>query len=180
MNTTVRVILHLELLLLLTMAVTACNITSDAYNSIAGQQLLIQTANTIPESLSPEIRKTMHQLISPKFFDIPQAARFLVAMGEKAIPILYKCRHLVRESNATVVPVCLLIIEIIFQQQKKEWILAKLNNKYKEIRQIAAGELKKTRKRKKSFSREQAIARSASFSVTSGFFACHSRLYPVD
>ena len=146
MNTMVRIILRYVLVPLLAMAITACNITSNAFNSVPGQQHPIQNGNTIPKSLSPQIRKTMQQLISPKFFEYTQAARSLVAMGEKAIPILYQCRHLVRESNATVIPVCLVIIKIIFQQQTTDWVRTWLKSKRKELRQIAADELKRREK----------------------------------
>lgn len=86
------------------------------------------------------------KLTSPRFLEYTQAARKLIKIGPKAIPLLYNSINLVRESNDTVIPVCLLIIRIIFQKQDIKWVRQQLKGKYKTL---AFEELKRRKEQDK-------------------------------
>lgn len=100
----------------------------------------------VDESTQMEIGEAISQLTSPDFFIYTQAARKLIEIGPPAICHLYQNRRVFRESNDTVVPVCLLIIKIIVSNQDTNWITGQLQSKYPEVRQIASAELEKRNK----------------------------------
>lgn len=93
------------------------------------------------------VKRWLEQLTSPKFFEYTQAARKFLDMGIEAIPYLRENIHLMRESNDSVIPVCLNLLEIIFQQQKEEWILSQIQSSYPEIQKIAQEEIIRRKKK---------------------------------
>jgi len=99
-------------------------------------------------STNVAMKKWLEQLTSPKFFEYTQAARIFLDMGVDAIPYLLENIHLMRESNDSVTPVCQNLIEIIFQQQKEEWILSQTKSPHPEIQKIAKEEMARREKLK--------------------------------
>ena len=118
-----------------------CN--SGEFSVLEDHQLKKQNAEIEDNSM----RRLLDQLTSPKFFEYTQAARKFLAMGAEAIPYLVENIHLMRESNDSVVPVCLNLLQILFQQQKEEWIFLQMQSIYPEIQKIAKEELARRKKR---------------------------------
>lgn len=87
--------------------------------------------------------KAIAQLTSPVFFEYTQAARYLIEKGPAAIPILYANRELRREVNATSIPVCLLVIKIIFSLQPDAWVASQLQHQWPTIREVALTEMER-------------------------------------
>lgn len=96
-----------------------------------------------------EVVKYLAKLTSSNFFEHTQAAQHLIQMGPPVIPELLRNRHLLRESNDTVVPVCTLVIEIIFSRQTREWVGSQLGHPVPEIREIAAKDLERRAREEK-------------------------------
>lgn len=94
------------------------------------------------------VKKWLEQLTSPKFFEYTQAARKFLEMGTDAVPYLRENLHLTRESNDSVVPVCLNLLQILFQQQKEEWVISQEKSEYPEIQKIAKEEIVRRKKSK--------------------------------
>lgn len=90
-----------------------------------------------------KIVKLVEQLASPKFFEHTQAARELIQMGKEALPYLTKEMKTVRETNDSILPVCMIVIKIIFQQQDLPWVISQTENPSEEIRKIAQEEIAK-------------------------------------
>lgn len=96
-----------------------------------------------PELNDPEILNAIHKLASSKFFEYTQAARQLLSMGTKAVPYLHAHIDLTRESNDTVMPVCRILLTLIFQQQDMEWINLQRKSQFIELKELADQEWKR-------------------------------------
>lgn len=90
-----------------------------------------------------ELEDTLLQLTSSDFLEYTQAAQHLIQKGPSIIPQLINNQHLLRASNDTVIPVSLLIVEIIFTQQTKAWVISQLTNPNVQIRKIAVVEVER-------------------------------------
>jgi hypothetical protein len=94
----------------------------------------------LPEDAQRLQLKAISQLASPLFFEYTQSARYLIEQGTEVVPLLYANRHLHREVNATFIPVCMLVMQIIFATQSDDWVSSQLQSEFPEIRDIAAAE----------------------------------------
>ncbi len=107
------------------------------------EKLAFEQNHNVAVTAQEEINEILLQLTSPNFFEYTQAARYCLDMGAGAIPILYQHRHLGREVHGTIVPVCLLIIKLIFEEQNTQWVTSELQSPFPEIRAVASTELQR-------------------------------------
>lgn len=101
------------------------------------------------ETLGKDDKENLTNLTSPNFFEYTQAARHWLDKGRESVPLLAQNRHLLREVHGTVMPVCCLIIALIFEKEPQEWVTAQLNNPVPEVKQLAAAELERRLQQKK-------------------------------
>ncbi len=110
--------------------------------------LEISTIQSHSELSNPQILGWIEQLTSPKFFEYTQAARNLIERGTEVIPYLCQQSDKFRESNDTLQPVCLILLQIILAQQPDSWLQEQLQtpNLNPKIVEFATAELKRRHK----------------------------------
>jgi hypothetical protein len=110
------------------------------YKSKYVEKILIQPTR------SSEIDALLEKLVSSNFFEHTQAAQELIEKGTVVIPYLLQNSHLFRKSDDSFVPVCHLVIKIIFTKQSETWVLSQTESDVLELRQIAFSELERRKK----------------------------------
>lgn len=98
----------------------------------------------------PTTAELLKQLTAVSFLDHTLAARRLVELGPTILTTLYHARHLMRESNDTLIPCVLVVIRIIFSQQSEVWVQSQLHSDKPEFRKLAETELERRAKEREA------------------------------